>query len=596
VIDPLDDETVATLDPTDTGKHRLYSELSLVVVSPSFTATYALPQSGEVTIGRSKSIEIYVDDKSVSRTHAQIKIESQQLWIRDLGSSNGTRVSGNRLEPEKPHKLRIGDAISVGSVTLLLQSAVTSVRPRRFWRADDFEVRLEEECARAQRSAIRFTVAYLRVDRTAVDIAVRQLLARQLRSSDVVGEYSASEYAVVLTDSSADKARGVIGRIADELLSMQVAPQWGIVEFPNDGTSAHQLVSAAQLAMHNERAAVAAGKEPVLVDRKMLEVIAFVKLIAAGDLGVLLLGETGVGKEVIAEEVHRLSRRSDGPFVRLNCAALSEQLLESELFGYERGAFTGADKSKPGLIETAAGGTVFFDEIGELPMNLQAKLLRVIEEKQALRVGGIKPRPLDVRFVAATNRDLEQQAKTGRFREDLYYRLAGATVAIPPLRERPADIEPLARMFLRNAASHLGRSSLDIRPDARALLLAYQWPGNVRELRNVIERAALVCGSEQIGVPHLPSSIRHGGKPDLSPPPETQPFSVVTHTSIPVQRPLRHGAPTEPPPTDPEHQRIVDVLNACGGNQSRAAKELGLSRAALIRRLEKIGGVVRPRK
>ncbi len=594
MIDGLDDVTVATLDPTDSGRHKLYDAFSVVVVSPSFTATYSLPQDGEVTIGRSKSVEIYVDDKSVSRTHAVIKIENQQLTIRDLGSSNGTRVGGVRLQPEEPRKLRVGDAIQVGSVTLLLQPAAAAIRPRRFWSSDDFEVRLEEECARAQRAGIRFTVAYLRVDRAAVDIAVRQLLARQLRSSDVVGEYGTSEYAIVLTDSTIDKARGVMERIATDLVARQVAAQWGAAEFPGDGSGAHPLVTAAQVAMRNERAMVAVGKQPILVDRKMLEVIKFVKLIAAGDLGVLLLGETGVGKEVIAEEVHKLSRRSAGPFVRLNCAALSEQLLESELFGHEKGAFTGADKSKPGLIETASGGTVFFDEIGELSMNLQVKLLRVIEEKQALRVGGVKPRALDVRFVAATNRDLEQQAKQGGFREDLYYRLAGATVILPPLRERPADIEPLARMFLQNTSVHLGRHAPEIHPDARALLLSYRWPGNVRELRNVIERAALICGSEAIGVAHLPSTIRNGGGGDAGDP---RSFAGTTQT-IPPPLLSRPGVTTEiahDAVIDPEHQRIVEVLTACGGNQSRAAKELGLSRAALIRRLEKIG-VIRPRK
>jgi DNA-binding NtrC family response regulator len=502
---------------------------------------------------------------------------STTITIRDLGSSNGTRLGGVKLDPDAPRELRVGDAITVGSATLLLQPGTPSVNPRRFWSGDDFDVRLEEECARARRAGAVFAVAYLAVDKLALDVGVRRLLAQRLRAGDVVGEYGPSEYVIVLNDSPLAPARAVMERIAADLAALDVRARWGVAEFPRDGAPASLVATAQSASRDQSPAALPASKRAMFVDERMVELAAFVKLIAAGELAVLVLGETGAGKEVIAEEVHRLSPRAAGPFVRLNCGALSGPLLESELFGYERGAFTSADKAKPGLLETAATGTVFLDEIGELPMNLQVKLLRVIEDKQALRVGGIKPRPLDVRFVAATNRDLEAQCRRGLFRDDLYYRLAGATVTVPPLRERPADVEPLARIFLRNAIAHLGGRALDFTPAALEGLRASAWPGNVRELRNVIERAALICGPGPIDVAHLPPTVRRSDGERSAPR-------------------TRASATERNPELDADAAQILDVLAACGGNQSRAAKQLGMSRAALIRRLEKIAGVVRPRK
>ncbi|MCK6552715.1 sigma 54-interacting transcriptional regulator, partial [Myxococcota bacterium] len=241
----------------------------------------------------------------------------------------------------------------------------------------------------------------------------------------------------------------------------------------------------------------------------MLALHGLLARVAQGSISVLVLGETGVGKEIIAETIHQRSPRAERPFVKLNCAALSESLIESELFGYEKGAFTGAVRAKPGLLETANGGTVFLDEVGEMPLATQAKLLRVVEERKVLRVGGLEPRAIDVRIVSATNRDLEAEIDAGRFREDLYFRLNGIAVTVPPLRERVEEIPSLARLFAAKSAARDGLPQPPVIADAAlACLVRHRWRGNIRELRNVVERAVVLAGGDAILPEHLPPELR----------------------------------------------------------------------------------------
>ncbi|WP_394831880.1 sigma 54-interacting transcriptional regulator [Pendulispora rubella] len=314
----------------------------------------------------------------------------------------------------------------------------------------------------------------------------------------------------------------------------------------------------------------------VIEDPAMQALYEMASRIAAGNIHVLVLGETGVGKELVAETIHERSPRHAGPFVCLNCAALSEQLLEAELFGYERGAFTGAVQSKQGLLESAHGGTVFLDEVGEMPMTLQAKLLRVLESRQLLRVGAVRPREVDVRFVAATNRDLQVAIQEGRFRSDLFFRLGGAKLMIPPLRERAVEIEPLAKAFAQRAARDLGRAQAPaLSPEALNLLRAYPWPGNVRELRNFVERAVLLADGPWLAAEHFPIAE----------------MAAFLPTRVPKIEP---APPSEASPAS-EREHILEVLRACAGNQSRAAKVLGIARSTLVARLDSYG-VPRPRK
>ena len=297
--------------------------------------------------------------------------------------------------------------------------------------------------------------------------------------------------------------------------------------------------------------------------------------VARSPLTVLIRGESGSGKEVLADTLHALSGRA-GPLLRLNCATFSAELLESELFGHERGAFTGAVAAKPGLLEVAAGGTVFLDEIGELPAPLQARLLRAIEGRSVLRVGGTRPLPIDVRFLAATHRDLGAEIARGTFRLDLYYRLAVVTLTVPPLRARPERIVDLAHHLAAAAADAAGRPPPRLTAAAIDRLQAHGWPGNVRELRNVIERGLLLADGDELTVDHIVL--------DAPAPAASAPAPAAAAARDPT-----------PPDGGSERSRILDALGACAGNQTRAARLLGMSRATLAHKLV-VHRIPRPRR
>ena len=295
--------------------------------------------------------------------------------------------------------------------------------------------------------------------------------------------------------------------------------------------------------------------------------------VAATETTVLLLGESGTGKEVVARFIHRASSRRDGPFVALNCAALPEQLLEAELFGYERGAFTGATQNKPGQLEQASGGVLFLDEVAEMSTSAQAKFLRVLQEREFQRLGGTRVLKTDARIVAATNRDLLKSIERGQFREDLYYRLNVFAIQLPPLRERRDDVLPLTEAFIQEIGRSIGRPPAGISREARQALLEYHWPGNVRELRNVLERAAILCDGGLIAAEHL--ALRPSA-------------AAPQQTGVPPPA----AADTAPTPNDlnsVERAMILKALKDAAFNKSVAAKALGLTRAQLYVRLRKHG-------
>jgi PAS domain S-box-containing protein len=382
--------------------------------------------------------------------------------------------------------------------------------------------------------------------------------------------------------SSFKDADVVVARRMADRLAISVARDREIqaLKRADEMTERARALEARVRALSDELNSLAGFHRVVGESTEWRQVLTQAAQVAATETTVLLLGESGTGKEVVARFVHRASPRKNGPFVALNCAALPEQLLEAELFGYERGAYTGATQSKPGQLEQAAGGTLFLDEVGEMSMAAQAKFLRVLQEREFQRLGGTRVIRSDARIVAATNRDLSKAISNGQFREDLYYRLNVFAIRLPPLRGRKHDILPLSEAFLTEIGRGLGRPAGGISREARQMLLDYHWPGNVRELRNILERAAILCDGGLITPDHLAISL---------------PAAAVAAATQLEDRAMV-SVPLSPPDASAgsdlqtmERAMIEQALTDARFNKSRAAKTLGLTRHQLYIRMKKYG-------
>jgi two-component system response regulator AtoC len=558
----------------------------LVVIRNGLSSTYALPDEGEVPVGRAENNRIRVDDRSISRNHAVIRFKGGEISIEDLGSSNGTRVRERALAQGERALLSPGEVVDVGSTMFIVQARTTPSRARRIWAHDYFEARLEDECARAERAGTPFALVRVHVRQPAAADLVQHAVSEILRQVDVLGRYAPAELEAIIMDAGTDEVERFRERLAATLGERGAEVMVGAALWPRDGRNPDALVALASALARGEKLEARVERE-LTPSEPMQRLHKLAERIAPGTLPVLILGETGSGKEVLAQRIHGLSPRAQKAFLGLNCAALSETLLESELFGHERGAFTGAIAAKPGLFETAEGGTVFLDEVGELPLSTQVKLLRVIETRQVLRVGGLKTRPIDVRFLSATNRDLEGEVARGAFRQDLFFRLNGITLYVPPLRERILEIHGLCDSFLGQAARSVGRADVPtISPEAMALLERYSWPGNIRELRNMVERAVLLCVGAVILPEHLPTEKMKA----------TLTGAQVNVADEPTPPAGRGGAVSvKNELLALERQRILDALKECAGNQTKAAKLLGMSRRTFLNRLDAYG-IARPRK
>ncbi len=548
-----------------------------------------VPDGAEIRFGRSRRSTIHVDADPVSRHHCVLRRSGRSFQIEDLGSRNGTLVNGEKVS--QVTVLRSGDEIQVGSVTAVLSITSQMSSRRRLGTTAYLDERLRAECDRCQRYQRSLALMMIRFEGEVAQIdAAIERLAGRMRPMDTLCEYSPNELAVVvpevdeagarmLAERLTREARGVLGDRPD-------AVRIGISLAPSNGTSPDELIGEARAALRTanvQQLAVStppiesANAQVIACDPQMKRLFALAKKVATSNITVLVLGETGAGKEIVAGFIHEQSVRASKPCVRLNCASIPESLLESELFGHEKGSFTGAEKQKIGFFEAAKEGTVFLDEIGEMSLNVQAKLLRVLENRTITRVGGTSEIDVDVRIVCATNRDLELEVREGRFREDLYYRISAFSLVVPALRDRPGDILPLCEHFVRiNHAALPGRVDRTATPvltaEAKHCLQHYEWPGNVRQLRNAMERAVVLASHGVIEVNDLPDRVRETKVGQGQSP-------ITVDSSLDVRDQL----------ADVEKATIQAALAAVDGNQTKAAKRIGISRRALIYKMEKYG-------
>jgi DNA-binding NtrC family response regulator len=476
---PSDPATQRTVTEAPASKEALY----LVAMDRDGPRVVTLTLGATVTIGRVRDCDVVMGQLSISRRHFAITA-ANPLRLTDLGSSNGTKLNGQRLPSGGSVPFGIGELVEAGGVFFVVH-----------------------------------------------DRMPHQLLGWTGRTVHAAGPFLGSSADVIVADPAMQRL--------------------------------HELVG----------------------------------LVAASTIPVIVVGETGVGKELIAAAIHARSPRSKEPYVCLNCAALPETLLESELFGYEKGAFSGASQPKRGLIEAAHGGTLFLDEVGEMALSTQAKLLRVLENGELMRLGGLTPRHVDVRFVAATNRSLPALVAKSTFRRDLYFRLNGMTIPVPPLRERQEEIVVLARFLLARSAERAGVPCPALSAEVIERLRAHTWPGNVRELRNVMDRALTLCRSGTLRAEHLIIDEEFDQLVEAFPTASgrpTEPLVPPPAATAPPAKPRQGGRLMRMDP-DVEQTLIRDALEEAGGNQAKAAERLGISRRTLVNRLDEYG-FKRPRK
>ncbi|MBW2736152.1 MAG: sigma 54-interacting transcriptional regulator [Deltaproteobacteria bacterium] len=519
------------LDKTIAGTKRLTPEelselspqrsaVSLLVYHAEGTSSHALLEGCPLVVGRHASLAI--PDSSLSREHARFELIDAEVWVEDLGSTNGTRVNGAMVSERQ--RLNAGDEVLLGSVCVSIHSLERAHVADGLESHEGFGRLLEHEARRCR--GLGGALALLMIEHVGDSPLGRWFptLRSALRPMDVAGAYSSHIVEVLLPGASArlagDMAAQLMGELGHEF-------RCGVAGYPWAGSSADELLGVCLQAAHRctadrpiypspkrgetEPEPGVKAEAPVVLSPKMRELYRVAQHVARSDIAVLIHGETGAGKELVARAIHHGSPRKERKLLCLNCGAIPEQLVESALFGHERGAFSGADQRRPGVFERAAGGTVFLDEIGELSASAQVALLRVLEQKRLTRVGGADEVPIDVRVVAATHQDLQAMCEAKTFRLDLLYRLNAMVLELPPLRERREELEALARHFLILANRQNQRQISGFSSEALEALRQHGWPGNVRELRNVVERAVVIAAGSAITLEDLPAALRRLG-------------------------------------------------------------------------------------
>ncbi len=588
-------DAIKIREPAGDGEPRA----TVVVYAHDDTRILELREGESVLVGRALPADVVVDDLTISRQHARLTYRDGAVEVEDLGSRNGTWVRGARATTAR---LGSGEDVRLGGVAVSIHLREGEAPPLGISNYDHLMGRLEDEVVRARTFGHTFSlVAVFAPDSGEKAHSDARHVSRwasrvrdELRPVDAIAVHGPHSVLVFMPESNAGSAERTARRLTR--LGEGGLLHCGVATFPETAKAAGALVSAAHTAARSAtRSApvelgrgVAPGEEGATVIKadSMQRLYNLADRVAVNNVPVLILGETGTGKEVIARHVHRSSPRAKHRMVVINCAALPGNLIESALFGHEKGAFTGADTIKKGVFEEGDGSTVFLDEVGELSPAAQAALLRVLESKRFSRVGSAKEISVDVRIIAATHRDLESMVEAGTFRADLYYRLNTMTLKVPALRERSEELEPIARAFLAETVQRWSTTARDFAPATLQILARHAWPGNVRELRNVIERAAVICTCELLQPEDLPERLR--AKSAANEPPRV--IEDERPSGVAVSLPEEPGAaPFRDRIRDYEVRLITDALDAAGGNQSRAAEILQMPLRTLVHKIKAYG-------
>ncbi len=473
-----------------------------------------------VVLGRDEQADVVVPRPGLSRRHARFELLDDGVWLEDLGSTNGTRVNG---EPVDRCKVQPGEEVMLGDIRVALHVHTPSEgQIQGLCSHERFLAIIDEEMVRHREFSRKLGLIMVRGGQEHISQWAHGLRSR-LRPVDRMALYSADCVEIALPEVTQEWVQRTAAALVEgRPPGKDGAPALvcGAAVFPDNATSPDELQEQARAALGEASGQqpvvlptqlsprrTTGGTAPVVVSPAMKKVFDHVRRLCRADIPVLITGETGTGKEVVARSIHEGSPRAKRPFLCVNCAALPGQLVESTLFGHEKGAFTGADRRNEGVFKEAAGGTVFLDEIGELAPGAQAALLRVLETKKVTRVGSSRELPVDVRVLCATHRNIPAMCEAGSFRWDLFYRINTMTLKVPPLRQREDEIGPLARRFLAEAASAGDSLVKDIAPAAMKALRRYNWPGNVRELRNVVQRSVVMALGEAVTLDDLPESL-----------------------------------------------------------------------------------------
>ena len=523
-----------------------------------------------VVLGRSEEADVVIDTSTVSRQHLALRWGDGRLTARDDGSTNGSFVDGQPLIGETT--LRGGEEITIGDAVVVVGLITAPRSTIRLLDEATFRARAAELLTRAARLGRPLVLVRLVLgpqapgDMERLEVALETLPGRAL-----AGPRGEDGWDVVLVDAEMAPARRALEALVEGRGWEASIFSWGLAEYPLHGGDLTALTEHAALQVgvdESEPVLEVQTARPVAADPVTRQLFALVDRVAPSESTVLVVGETGAGKDVVALELHRRSGRAEGPFVHVNCGAIPPTIFAREMFGHEKGAFTGARERSPGLFEAAQGGTLFLDEVAEMPLSEQPRLLRALEHHTFTRVGGVEEISLDLRIVAATNRDLEGLVEQGHFREDLLYRLNVITLFVPALRDRPGDVEVLAKRFFTELSRAFDREGLQLSTEALEVLARYDWPGNVRELRNILERLVLLVTGEEVTAAEALEVLYGAALPSLGGAREVDLKALVEEV---------------------EREAIRRMLAACGQNQSVAARRLGISRRALIYKMQRYG-------